>query len=47
MELGELGEQVVIVSEKAFNELNFLGFEPTDHVEYYAKIVQEKAIKRA
>ena len=37
MELGELGEQVVIVSKKAFNELNFLGFEPVDHVEYYAK----------
>lgn len=37
MELGELGEQVVIVSEKTFNELNFLGFEPADHLEYYAK----------
>lgn len=37
MELGELGKQVVIVSEKAFNELKFLGFEPADHVEYYAK----------
>ena len=37
MELGELGEQVVIVSERAFNRLKFLGFEPADHLEYYAK----------
>ena len=28
---------VVIVSERAFNRLKFLGFEPADHLEYYAK----------
>lgn len=37
MELGELGEQVVIVSRKAYSQLTFLGFEPVDHLEYYAK----------
>lgn len=37
MKLGELGTQVVIVSQKAFNKLNFMGFEPADHLEYYTR----------
>lgn len=37
MELGELGKQVVFISKKAFERLNFEGFEPVDHLEYYIK----------
>jgi hypothetical protein len=37
MELGELGKQVVIVSEKAFAKLEFVGFETANHLEYFTK----------
>ena len=37
MELGQLGKQVVIISQKAFNKLKFESFETADHVEYFAK----------
>ena len=37
MELGQLGKQVVIISQKAFDKLKFESFETADHVEYFAK----------
>ncbi len=37
MELGELGKQVVIISELAFNKLNFEGFESVNRLEYFIK----------
>ncbi len=37
MKLGELGLQIVIISEKAFKELHFEGFEEVNHLEYYSK----------
>lgn len=35
MKLGNLGEQVVIKSEKAFNKLKFIGYEKVDSSKYY------------
>ena len=45
MELGQLGKQVVIISQKAYSELNFEGFEVADRLEYFTKrkIRDEKA----
>lgn len=37
MELGQLGKQVVIVSELAFSKLYFEGFETDDRLEYFTK----------
>lgn len=37
MELGELGKQIVIISKKAYEKLNFVGYEVVDKVEYYIK----------
>lgn len=37
MELGQLGKQVVIVSELAFSKLHFEGFETVDRLEYFTK----------
>ncbi len=37
MELGQLGQQVVIISKKAFEKLHFEGFETVDHIVYYSK----------
>lgn len=37
MELGQLGKQVVIISEMAFNKLQFNGFETADKLEYFTK----------
>ena len=37
MELGQLGKQVVIVSELAFSKLHFEGFDAADRLEYFTK----------
>ncbi|MBQ8749317.1 MAG: DUF3990 domain-containing protein [Clostridia bacterium] len=37
MELGQLGKQIVIISEDAFSKIVFEGFETADRLEYYAK----------
>lgn len=37
MELGQLGKQVVIVSELAFSKLHFEGFETADRLVYFTK----------
>ena len=37
MRLGKLGEQIVLKSEKAFEQLKFVGYQSADAEEYYAK----------
>lgn len=37
MRLGKLGEQIVLKSEKAFQQLKFVGYESADVEEYYTK----------
>lgn len=37
MKLGTLGEQVVLISEKAFSKIKFLDYEIADYKEYYYK----------
>lgn len=37
MRLGKLGEQVVIMSKKAFSSLSFFSYAPVDSSEYYVK----------
>lgn len=37
MNLGKLGEQVVLNSPKAFKEIRFLSYSVVDNTEYYAK----------
>ena len=37
MRLGKLGEQIVLKSEKAFQQLKFVGYESADAEEYYTK----------
>ena len=37
MQLGELGLQIVLISEKAFNSIHFISSEPVDHQIYYTK----------
>lgn len=37
MQLGKLGEQYVLKSEKAFSALNFVAYEVSDHLKYYIK----------
>ena len=37
MQLGTLGEQVVLLSERAFDKIEFLGYEVIDYREYYFK----------
>ena len=37
MQLGNLGLQIVFISEKSFNSLNFTGIEEVDSTVYYAK----------
>lgn len=37
MRLGKLGEQIVLLSEKSFENIRFIGYEIADHREYYYK----------
>ena len=37
MQLGTFGEQVVLMSKKAFQQIEFLGYEDADYHEYYYK----------
>lgn len=37
MRLGKLGEQIVLKSKKAFDEVNFVSYETCDNTIYYAK----------
>ncbi len=40
MHLGALGEQVVLISEKAFQQILFEGYETADYREYYYKRIE-------
>ncbi|MBP3338533.1 MAG: DUF3990 domain-containing protein [Lachnospiraceae bacterium] len=46
MQLGALGEQVVLVSEKAFEHIEFSGYEVADFREYYFKRVKRDDLAR-
>lgn len=46
LRLGRLGEQTVLVSEKAFNAVRFLGAEPVDKTEYYPKFLSRDTSAR-
>lgn len=37
MQLGTLGEQVVLLSERSFQQIEFIGYEVVDYREYYYK----------
>ena len=37
MQLGTLGEQVVLLSERSFEQIDFIGYEVADYREYYFK----------
>ena len=37
MRLGKLGEQIVLKSPKAFERIEFIGYEDVDAGEYYSK----------
>lgn len=37
MHLGKLGQQYVLKSERAFNQIQFVGYETADNTEYYPK----------
>lgn len=39
LQLGKLGEQTVLVSEKAFNQIKFIDAEPVDKTVYYPKFI--------
>lgn len=47
MHLGKLVEQIVLKSEKAFQQLNFIGYEVADAEEYYIKkTVREREARK-
>lgn len=47
MHLGKLGQQVVVKSREAFDRLRFIGYEPVDNKEWYArKATRDRAARR-
>lgn len=42
MYLGNLGEQIVLVSQKAFNSLKFIKAEKTDITKYYVQKIKRE-----
>lgn len=46
MKLGQLGRQVVLVSEEAFSKLQYVGYEKADAGIYYTKRMQRERIAR-
>ena len=46
MQLGRLGEQIVLLSRRSFEKLSFLGYETADHREYYKKRLSRDAKAR-
>ncbi|MCQ2529221.1 MAG: DUF3990 domain-containing protein [Saccharofermentans sp.] len=42
MRLGELGEQVVLISPKAFEQIKFIGYEISDSSIYYMKKIERE-----
>lgn len=47
MQLGMLGEQVVLLSERAFEQIEFVGYEVADYREYYYKRAERDQNARA
>lgn len=47
MQLGTLGEQVVLLSERSFQQISFIGYETADYREYYYKRVKRDQNARA
>lgn len=48
MHLGNLGEQIVLKSRKAFSKIQYMGYEPVDAEEYYIKKTErEREARRA
>lgn len=47
MQLGTLGEQVVLISEQAFRQIDFEGYETADYREYYYKRTERDTKARA
>lgn len=46
MSLGKLGEQVVLVSDSAFEKLQYKGYETADYQEYYYKRAERDSFAR-
>ena len=47
MQLGTLGEQVVLLSERSFQEIEFIEYEVADYREYYYKRAERDQTARA
>ncbi|MCD8053026.1 MAG: DUF3990 domain-containing protein [Lachnospiraceae bacterium] len=47
MKLGTLGEQVVLLSERSFGQIEFIGYEVADYREYYYKRARWDQMARA
>lgn len=47
MQLGTLGEQVVLLSERSFQQIEFIGYETADYREYYYKRAKRDQCARA
>ncbi len=47
MQLGTLGEQVMLLSEQSFNQVEFTGYEIADYREYYFKRLNRDKTARA
>lgn len=47
MQLGTLGEQVVLLSERSFQQIEFIGYETADYREYYYKRAERDQNARA
>ena len=47
MQLGKLGEQIVLLSPKAFEQIEFMKYEIADYREYYFKRMQRDERARA
>lgn len=46
MQLGTLGEQIVLLSERSFQQIQFIGYEVSDHHEYYYKRLERDQTAR-
>ena len=45
MKLGKLGEQIVLISQKAFDAINFIGYEIAEGKKYFA--LRKKRLDKA
>lgn len=47
MQLGALGEQIVLISERSFRQIEFIGYEVADYREYYYKRARRDHLARS